>query len=256
MKLNEQIAHFRKEKGMTQEELANRLGVTGQAVSKWESGQCCPDVSLLPTLADIFAVSIDTLMGREVQDDYTDLYERVRAHFSTIPEDQLWRDAFRLSILLHECLCTNGYRESVPWSLKERHGWETTPRKWGLSARTEPDGTAVYAGSGIYMSYHTTWKMPPMSTIHHIVERLRSIADLSTLRVLYAVFDRTYEDMDSYVTAADLAEWTHLPLDTVEKALIDMDACAKTGSAGEIGYRLDGLSAVLPTLLETLIDRP
>ncbi len=38
MKLNEQIAYFRKQKNMTQEELATRLGVTGQAVSKWESG--------------------------------------------------------------------------------------------------------------------------------------------------------------------------------------------------------------------------
>lgn len=255
MKLNEQIAYFRKQKNMTQEELATRLGVTGQAVSKWESGQCCPDVSLLPTLADIFAVSIDTLMGREVQDDYADLYERVRAHFSTIPEDQLWRDAFRLSILLHECLCTNGYRENVPWSLEERHGWETTPRKWGLSARTEPDGTAVYAGSGIYMSYHATWKMPPMSTLHHIAERLQSIADLSTLRVLYAVFDRTHGDMDSNISAADIADQTHLPLDTVEQALIHIDACASVRPDGTLGYRLDGLCAVLPTLLETLVDR-
>lgn len=255
MKLNEQIAYFRKQQNMTQEELAGRLGVTGQAVSKWESGQCCPDVSLLPTLADIFAVSIDTLMGREVQDDYADLYERVRAHFSTIPEDQLWRDAFRLSILLHECLCTNGYRENVPWSLEERHGWETTPRKWGLSARTEPDGTAVYAGSGIYMSYHATWEMPPMSTLHHIAERLQSIADLSTLRVLYAVFDRTHGDMDSYISAADIADQTHLPLDTVEQALIHIDACACARPDGTLGYRLDGLRAVLPTLLETLVDR-
>ncbi len=212
-------------------------------------------MSLLPTLADIFAVSIDTLMGREVQDDYTDLYERVRTHFSTIPEDQLWRDAFRLSILLHECLCTNGYREDVPWSLEERHGWETTPRKWGLSARTEPDGTAVYAGSGIYMSYHATWEMPPMSTLHHIAERLQSIADLSTLRVLYAVFDRTHGDMDSYISAADIADQTHLPLDTVEQALIHIDACACAGPDGTLGYRLDGLCAVLPTLLETLVDR-
>ena len=206
-------------------------------------------------LADIFAVSIDTLMGRQVQDSYANLYESTRSHFSTIPEDQLWRDAFRLSILLHECLCTNGYRENVPWSLEERHGWETTPRKWGLSARTEPEGTAVYAGSGIYMSYHDTWEMPPVTTIHHIAERLRSIADLSTLRVLYALFAATYGDVDRYVTAADLAEQTHLPLETVEQALLHMDACAKTGADGTIGYRLDGLCAVLPTLLEMLVDR-
>lgn len=63
MKINEQIAFFRKRKGLTQEELANTLGVTNQAVSKWESAQCCPDIHLLPRIADCFGVSIDELMG-------------------------------------------------------------------------------------------------------------------------------------------------------------------------------------------------
>lgn len=62
-KLNEQIASLRKEKGITQEELAQALGVTNQAVSKWESAQCCPDIQLLPDIADYFGVSIDELMG-------------------------------------------------------------------------------------------------------------------------------------------------------------------------------------------------
>ena len=42
------IASYRKEKELTQEALAQRLGVTNQAVSKWESDQCCPDIMLLP----------------------------------------------------------------------------------------------------------------------------------------------------------------------------------------------------------------
>ena len=63
IKINEQIAFLRKQKGLTQEELANALGVTNQAVSKWESAQCCPDIQLLPDLAKIFDVSIDELIG-------------------------------------------------------------------------------------------------------------------------------------------------------------------------------------------------
>ena len=62
--LGKQIAYYRKEWGLTQEVLANRLGVTNQAVSKWESGQSCPDVQLLPLLADVFRVSMDALFGR------------------------------------------------------------------------------------------------------------------------------------------------------------------------------------------------
>ncbi len=63
MKLNENIMALRRAKGITQEELAMALGVSNQAVSKWESAQSCPDISLLSTLADYFEVSIDELMG-------------------------------------------------------------------------------------------------------------------------------------------------------------------------------------------------
>lgn len=65
MKLHERIFVLRKSMGVTQEELARALGVTNQAVSKWESAQCCPDIQLLPDIADYFGVSVDELMGHE-----------------------------------------------------------------------------------------------------------------------------------------------------------------------------------------------
>ncbi len=65
IKINEQIAFLRKQRGLTQEELAGALGVTNQAVSKWESAQCCPDIQLLPDIADYFGVSIDELIGHK-----------------------------------------------------------------------------------------------------------------------------------------------------------------------------------------------
>ncbi len=65
MDLGNRIAELRKEKNMTQEQLAVQLNVSNQAVSKWEASQCCPDVTLLPQLADIFGVTLDYLFGRE-----------------------------------------------------------------------------------------------------------------------------------------------------------------------------------------------
>ena len=64
MTLGNQIAFHRKQKGLTQEALAAQLEISNQAVSKWESDICCPDVMLLPRLADIFGVSVDELFGR------------------------------------------------------------------------------------------------------------------------------------------------------------------------------------------------
>lgn len=65
MTLGNKIASLRKQAGLTQEALAQRLEVTNQAVSKWESDQCCPDILLLPKIADIFGISMDELFGRE-----------------------------------------------------------------------------------------------------------------------------------------------------------------------------------------------
>lgn len=65
LKLYDTISFYRKRQGLTQEELAKKLGVTNQSVSKWESAQCCPDIRLLPLLADIFEISIDELFGRK-----------------------------------------------------------------------------------------------------------------------------------------------------------------------------------------------
>ena len=65
--LAENIQKFRKNKNMTQKELAETLGVTYQAVSKWENATSAPDISFLPILADAFDCSIDTLFSRSTE---------------------------------------------------------------------------------------------------------------------------------------------------------------------------------------------
>lgn len=58
MNIGNNIAVLRKKKGITQEELANELGVSAQAVSKWENNSSCPDVSLLTKIADYFVLAL------------------------------------------------------------------------------------------------------------------------------------------------------------------------------------------------------
>lgn len=63
MNIGTNIYTLRKEKKITQAQLAEKLGVSEQAISKWENNQCAPDVSLFPIIADYFGVSIDRLFG-------------------------------------------------------------------------------------------------------------------------------------------------------------------------------------------------
>ena len=63
--LGEKIGSLRREKGYTQEEFAEKLGVSPQAVSKWENDISCPDIMLLPEIAKQFNVTVDHLLGCE-----------------------------------------------------------------------------------------------------------------------------------------------------------------------------------------------
>jgi len=63
--IGKRIAELRRAKNLTQEDLAEKFGLSAQAVSKWENDQSCPDITLLPDLADLLGVSVDALLRGE-----------------------------------------------------------------------------------------------------------------------------------------------------------------------------------------------
>lgn len=65
--IGNRIQKFRKEKGLTQEELAAKLGLSSQAVSKWENDASCPDISLLPKLCELLGVTSDELLSGKTE---------------------------------------------------------------------------------------------------------------------------------------------------------------------------------------------
>ena len=109
--LHRQIQYLREQRGITQNQLAETIGISGQAVSKWETGQSCPDIHLLPSLARAFGVSIDTLFGMdwmssESEKEIVEQYERLR-HSNrledalTLLEDALFRFPHSHTIMLY-----------------------------------------------------------------------------------------------------------------------------------------------------------
>ena len=61
--LGKRIAEGRHDVGLTQRELAEKVGVTAQAVSKWERGSSCPDIAILDEIANALGVSVSRLLG-------------------------------------------------------------------------------------------------------------------------------------------------------------------------------------------------
>ena len=86
------LVNKRKEKGITQDELANYIGVSKASVSKWETGQSYPDITFLPELAAYFNISIDDLMDYEpqmIKEDIRKLYLKLSADFASKPFDEV-----------------------------------------------------------------------------------------------------------------------------------------------------------------------
>lgn len=87
--LNHQIRTLRLVRGMSQVELARRLGVTKQSVSNWENDNIQPSIEMLKKLADIFSVSTDYLLGLEKEEfiDISGLPPGVVTHLRQVVED-------------------------------------------------------------------------------------------------------------------------------------------------------------------------
>ena len=86
MEFNNKLYELRKQKGFSQEELANRLNVSRQTVSKWEVGDSTPDMEKLVAISDLFGISLDELVldkapepVPEVQPAKPDIYSEIKA---------------------------------------------------------------------------------------------------------------------------------------------------------------------------------
>ncbi len=113
--LSENITRLRRERKITQEELADFLGVTKAAVSKWENGQTSPDILLLPQLACFFDITIDQLLGYEAQlsgEQIRRCYLELCQDFVSLPFQEAYEKTRSLAHRYYSCyplllqLCT------------------------------------------------------------------------------------------------------------------------------------------------------
>jgi transcriptional regulator with XRE-family HTH domain len=248
IKIHEQIAFLRKRENMTQEELAQVLGVTNQTVSKWESGACCPDITLLPEIAAYFKVSVDELLGYKAPDSVNAVCLKLKELFQATPEKDCFDLAVLLGFVLHEGAATKGYKGYVPWDTTKERKLEDV-YKWGFSACSEPEGSTLLKGSSVFISSSRQVKPVSSSEIRNIHSMLSSFADMNVLRVLFSLHRLTYLNDDTYVSPDVIMDECHLSKDAVIKALDQLTVQIKTQDDGTDCYRIDGPAMHLPALL-------
>lgn len=132
LNIGNKIHELRKLKGVTQETLASALGITGQAISRWEAGGSYPDMEMIPAIANYFGISIDELFGyksdREIK--INAIFEKIDSYHIRSRGDDKWVDEClaiiregliefpqneKLLITLAETLSEAGWRRHREW---------------------------------------------------------------------------------------------------------------------------------------------
>lgn len=140
IKLGDKIKELRKRDGRKQEDLANALGVTNQAVSRWESNGCYPDMEMIPSIANYFGITIDELFGYQNDRDVKvhKIIEKINSYNIKSRGDDAWVDECvfilreglaefpnneRLMITLAETLMEAGWRRYGEWCYYDEEGY-------------------------------------------------------------------------------------------------------------------------------------
>lgn len=247
MKINEQIIFLRKQKGMTQEEVACALGVTNQAVSKWESAQCCPDIQLLPAIAELFEVTIDELMGHKTAGGLGDICLKIRNYFTALPEKESFEKVYRIAALLHEIALTDGYKRSLPWE-KDRDYSTDEIGRWGLSLSVEEEGCTGRKNNCITFSLEKVETAPMISDLRSLSLNLEKLSQIHVLKVIYALYGLTYGASGLYVSCEEIAHEAQLSVSQIEEALKQLPLSLKEEN-GNCFYRLEKSFSYIPPLL-------
>lgn len=252
--IGERIALMRRQNGLTQEELASALGVTNQAVSKWELSQCCPDIQLLPEIAGLFGVSVDRLLGCETaptQDnaEYQDLIDRLDTR-------EALEYAFKTAAAMHAAAVS----KIMTAEPNVNPGWDAQSvveharnGEWGYSSCETSEyvtimrrGTVLFSNSGC-----PTLQKTDLSRIAYVTD---IFADMSNLRTAEGLCRLTSHDEKAYAGLNKISEAAGLPDERVRVCLEgELSAYVLKDERTETVYRANEALAGIITVLSLLV---
>ena len=221
IKISENLQMLRKERGLTQEQLAEIFGVTNQSISKWELGLSCPDIKMLPKIAEFYSVTIDELVGYKPLTSINNIYIELHSYLKSIEDDGELMDAvYRVCRLAGSC---TSKRES-DIAQKLING------KYGNNCAIlqaygkEHGGVLSHDINSMLVSSFKNMEKIDITQIRKIYRTLSNLCNMNVLKVLVAFFENNNNGMkDNGLTVDELAKMTHLTVNQVYEAMNYLD---------------------------------
>ncbi len=223
MNLANNLQLLRKEKGITQEQAAAVFGVSAQSVSKWETGVTCPDITLLPAIAEYYQVSIDELLGYKPLSSLNNIYLQINAFLENIKDDGELIDAiYRINRL--SATTTSKQKDRKQTIDKLISGKNTNSCSMLQTYGDEFGGVIIHDQNSILVSSFKDYPELNISQIRDIYETLSRFADINTLKVLSAFF-KGNPNIHQGKTLKEIEEDTKLTKQEIYHAMNNLDVC-------------------------------
>lgn len=238
-KINEQITFLRKRMNLTQDELANKLGVTNQAVSKWENNICCPDILLLPKIAKLFGVSIDSLFENEKVFKKDDILLQLKDRYETLPKEEKADFVFKTASALHTLILLD-FVGGPPIKFDEamKH---IEKDEWGYSSYYEPKITTTMRKSSVFFSDNKC-KFYSNTDLNKVCGIMKIFSVPDNLKTAAAIYQLTVNDEEIYVSINEISEKSGLSEEKARKCITEELPDFINEKEGEEGmYRFNGM---------------
>ena len=210
IKIAENLHTLRKEKGITQEELAAVFSVTPQSVSKWELGISCPDITMLPKLAEYYQVSVDELLGY-----------KPTSSLSSIQDDGELIDAvYRICRLTGACTSKRN-TNTVPNLIEGKYGNNASIL---LTYGKEHGGVLIHNINSMLVSSFKDMPKIDLAEIRELYRSLSSFCNVNALKVMVALFENNNNsNIKNGMTVEELSNATSLTTEQVYEAMNHLD---------------------------------
>ncbi len=246
IKIAENLQFLRKQKGKTQEEISEVFGVSAQSVSKWELGINCPDITMLPSIAEYYGVSIDELLGYKPITSINSLYINIKS-FIESSEEKL-DDAYKV--------CRLAIASMHKQEQKYAERLLTGKRDYSLAFGQYFEGITIVGDQSIFVSSFKDLTDYDITTIRKVTKYLNKISDINTLKVLFALFDlQIHGNENTYYSIDEICDKAKMDEVSVNKALNNLDVLFDKEEYNHTGiekYALEHTDQV-PLLIALLI---